>query len=391
MNQEENKKPVVLTREELYRQVWETPMIRLGEKYGISGNGLKKICDRLQVPYPPLGYWAKFQAGKPTKAAALPEANATTLREVTISPTPPPSAAPKIDPAIAEQLKAATTETADIVVPETLRKPHSMIAMWVAEHASKVQEAGRGMWGGYRPEPFTDLDRRKQRILDVLFKTVEKRGFAVKGQAPYQLWLEIGKGKERVDFSLRERMKQVRRSLTEDEKSRGFYSNQQWRQEKVATGELIFTIKTYLEAGLTTKWRDGERRLEDQMSEIVSVLSIAPPLLQERRRRAEEAERRRWEEEQRRQEQQAKRKQDKNRWRRLVELAARWEEAASASRFIEALEALPTDGEQTFDGRTAKEWLTWAREKCAEFDPMRWQPGDVWGNVASVSSWEYRD
>ena len=37
-------------------------MLRLGKRYGISGNGLKKICDRLQVPYPPLGYWAKLRA-----------------------------------------------------------------------------------------------------------------------------------------------------------------------------------------------------------------------------------------------------------------------------------------------------------------------------------------
>src|ERR1700722_989968 len=46
MNQEEKKKPVNITREELYRQVWATPMSRLGTQYGISGNGLKKICVR---------------------------------------------------------------------------------------------------------------------------------------------------------------------------------------------------------------------------------------------------------------------------------------------------------------------------------------------------------
>jgi hypothetical protein len=61
---EEQKKPATISREELYQQVWETPMSHLGEKYGISGNGLKKICDRLNVPYPPRGYWAKLAAGK---------------------------------------------------------------------------------------------------------------------------------------------------------------------------------------------------------------------------------------------------------------------------------------------------------------------------------------
>ena len=53
-----------LTREELYAMVWRTPMSRLAEEFGITGNGLAKICDRLEVPYPPRGYWAKKQAGR---------------------------------------------------------------------------------------------------------------------------------------------------------------------------------------------------------------------------------------------------------------------------------------------------------------------------------------
>jgi hypothetical protein len=44
--------PVTLTREELYALVWELPMIRLGERFGISGTGLAKICKRLSIPYP---------------------------------------------------------------------------------------------------------------------------------------------------------------------------------------------------------------------------------------------------------------------------------------------------------------------------------------------------
>ena len=45
-----------VSREELFRQVWEMPMSRLAEGYGVTGNGLAKICDRLLIPYPPRGY-----------------------------------------------------------------------------------------------------------------------------------------------------------------------------------------------------------------------------------------------------------------------------------------------------------------------------------------------
>lgn len=83
---------------------------------------------------------------------------------------------------------------------------------------------------------------------------------------------------------------------------------------------------------------------------------------EDRRRRwpvrlAEEAKRERREEERRLYQERAKRQQDKNRWRRFVELAARWEEAALAARFIEALRELPADGVGAFGGRTAGEWL----------------------------------
>jgi hypothetical protein len=73
MSEEQQKQPATVSREDLYRQVWETPVLRLGERYGISGNGLKKMCDRLQVPYPPLGYWAKLRAGKSVTATPLPD------------------------------------------------------------------------------------------------------------------------------------------------------------------------------------------------------------------------------------------------------------------------------------------------------------------------------
>ena len=52
---EARPKAVTVTREELFRQVWEMPMSRLAATYGITGNGLAKICDRITIPYPPRG------------------------------------------------------------------------------------------------------------------------------------------------------------------------------------------------------------------------------------------------------------------------------------------------------------------------------------------------
>ncbi len=40
MVDEQQKQPITVRREDLYRQVWEKPMRRLAADYGISGNGL---------------------------------------------------------------------------------------------------------------------------------------------------------------------------------------------------------------------------------------------------------------------------------------------------------------------------------------------------------------
>ena len=56
-----------LTRRAMYDLVWSRPMTKVAEDLGISDVALKKICDKHRIPTPPRGYWAKRDAGKPTK------------------------------------------------------------------------------------------------------------------------------------------------------------------------------------------------------------------------------------------------------------------------------------------------------------------------------------
>ena len=49
-------------RDSLYEEVWTTPLLKLAKTYGISDVGLKKICRKLSIPTPGLGYWAKKEA-----------------------------------------------------------------------------------------------------------------------------------------------------------------------------------------------------------------------------------------------------------------------------------------------------------------------------------------
>jgi hypothetical protein len=60
-------------REQLFGEVWATPVKTLATKYGLSDVGLRKICVALDVPLPPRGYWAALAAGKTISMPVLHE------------------------------------------------------------------------------------------------------------------------------------------------------------------------------------------------------------------------------------------------------------------------------------------------------------------------------
>lgn len=60
------------TREELYDQVWAEPMTKIAERYKVSGSYMARVCTILDVPRPPVGYWAKQAFGKAPARPALP-------------------------------------------------------------------------------------------------------------------------------------------------------------------------------------------------------------------------------------------------------------------------------------------------------------------------------
>jgi hypothetical protein len=64
---------VVLSREELYNEVWSEPIVRVAARLGLSGRGLGKRCARNHIPVPPRGWWAKKQHGHDVRRTPLPK------------------------------------------------------------------------------------------------------------------------------------------------------------------------------------------------------------------------------------------------------------------------------------------------------------------------------
>lgn len=128
-----------IKREELYEQVWSMPLSQLCEKYGLSDNGLRKVCKRLNVPIPWRGYWAKVEAGHKVKKTALPSGAEQSSTQIWRQPKREKTAADEGDVAWLKEREAYESDAAHAIDVVAVRKRwHAAIAPL---HASLEQEA----------------------------------------------------------------------------------------------------------------------------------------------------------------------------------------------------------------------------------------------------------
>ncbi|WP_186125754.1 hypothetical protein [Burkholderia gladioli] len=72
---------ITFERQTLYEEVWTDPVSTVSRRYDLSDNGLRKICIKLGVPLPPVGYWARLRAGQHVKRLPLPRHDGPTTFE----------------------------------------------------------------------------------------------------------------------------------------------------------------------------------------------------------------------------------------------------------------------------------------------------------------------
>lgn len=58
---------MTIPREQLHAEVWAEPLTKVATRHGTYLNILARICQRLNVPRPPQGYWARRAAGNDIK------------------------------------------------------------------------------------------------------------------------------------------------------------------------------------------------------------------------------------------------------------------------------------------------------------------------------------
>jgi hypothetical protein len=380
--------PASLTRQELHALVWAHPVSHLAKRFGISDQGLAKICDRFDIPRPRAGHWNKIAAGKGIATPALPPARTGTDETITIVP---PTAG-GVTPVGHSALAAARQNARPVHVTERLSDPHPIIAGWLADRKEAIAK-GRSVadiWAN-RPvpaAPFTPTERRRLRVLDALLKALEAAQVVVTENGRRGLVARCGR--DEIEFQVKPKLKEVRQPLTPEE--RRWYAGKEYRRELVETDTLVFEVKRWLPGDLPHKWQDGRKgTIETMAGDILVTLLAAFPLMAMARERAEERERLRQIEERRRYELQQQRKLEENRFRRLLEHAGKWREAELARDFLGALRAAIPDSTSLIDGKPAGEWLEWAEARASLHDPLQSDPLGIFETIAKVTNWTYRD
>lgn len=172
--------PPVYRRQDLYDQVWSSPIREVAKHYGLSDVALAKICAKLDVPRPPRGHWAKKAVGKDAPRPPLPP-----LREgVPDEYQPRPGFDSSSDTGIGGEASGLLARERDpamaITVPDEIVTPHPLITKYRGALRKASKKGGIGYEQACLDIRATGeaLDRAL-RIGDALLKALDQRGFAV--------------------------------------------------------------------------------------------------------------------------------------------------------------------------------------------------------------------
>ena len=359
---------ITLSRDELFLRVWSKPVRALAQEYGISDVALAKICKKMDVPVPGLGYWARVAHGQRPRKAKLPKAKPTTRTEYTVQPrldvakVPPRVARPVPDVPLASEYHA--------------REAHGAIKLLaVALEARRVDkdDGQRRLHGdsGATIRLSPAIQPRALLLLDGLAKALAVRGHEVRFTEPPErhrpCTLSVHLSGVEVHLHLVEPLVKAQHQRTPEEEARfkkyGFALARTF--ELRPSGRLVLSVGSHYSG---RKWSDtAHRTLEGQLGKaLLGIEDVAEDRVAANLA-AQEREVREREEQHLRDVEQVK----VNYQRALVEdldkMVARHERASQLRAFLHALDIAVPRQERTAG---FAEWVDWAEARAADLDPL---------------------
>lgn len=299
------------SRDQFHALVWSKPMTHLAREFGLSDVALHKICRKHSIPTPPLGWWAKQQAGKPVRRTPLPVLEVGATDRIVI-------AAPELrgeTPAVASVREEARVRASDGVFDDEERSFPIVDRTIAALRAAAPSDKGLVVSSGadvISCEVAPGSLSRVETVLRRIATAATHQGFVMEAGARGACL--VGSG-ETIGFRLSEEVKRIRHVLTPAEqkqedawrrKSERRWNSNSWDDEfelrprfadwdYVSTGRLGFEMdKVYVERGRGPRstFRDAKvQRLDDMADDIAVALVVLATAKREERERRAEAER----------------------------------------------------------------------------------------------------
>jgi hypothetical protein len=335
---------VVFDRQTLYGEVWKEPVSTVAKRYFVSDVALRKICKKLGVPTPSLGYWAKLAAGKKSPIAKLPADHKGPTRHVRNI---------RIESENTEQAQRVALLLAADPIPvapsplpkEAVGQTHAVIRR-TAKALKKRQFNGRGLLHTDTEDVFSmsvSMANRERAllVLDAIIAAAigvgGQLGQSEKGNRPL---LKL-RG-ESFELSIREPSRRSERELTAQERAKQQRGELHWIPDKhvfVPTGKLHLEVRAEGAYYPLLTLTDSSVQIETRLDTVIpALMQKAADLTVERRMDEERRERERIEEE-RREAVLAGRRQELARLADVEKKATRWHRAAQLRLYADALPA----------------------------------------------------
>jgi hypothetical protein len=342
-----------LNRNELYDLVWSKPMTQLAKEFGLSDNGLRKICKKYEIPIPKMGHWQKIQYGKKVEHEQLGYIDKWINTKIKIieSESQEEHYLTKVARRVNEIEKVCRSL---LPVSESLSNLHILVQAAKNNLSSKKEKKN---WRNLAECIHTDRDllsisvqkhnvSRALRIMNTFIKMAEIRG--------HKMILENQKMILIVDgekFSLRFREKHTRQEI----------KNERWLStEMIPNNILSIKFDYYLEK----EWADKGTLLEVQLPRILAFFELKSIEVKEERLRYKKAQ----EEAERKREIELKIK-ARFEWERkkkdiLINQFDRWNKAENLRHLVARIE------ENNDKSEKVKEWIIWAKQQLDDLDPL---------------------
>jgi hypothetical protein len=348
-------------RESLYEEVWQNPVSKVAEKYGISDVAIAKVCRKLKIPVPGRGFWAKKSAGYAIKRVPLPPfKNAPVLYRA--ERTRPPKLAD--DPTDPELLQIATVEAKALPKPAS---EHPLIEKARTQlMRGKTDEYGRLMRSSSKRcvdvHVSADLLDRALSVMNTLIFALENENLKVSVTEESTSVVAFG---QTIRFGMEEDLQLKERREVES------YSGTKTVNVYERSGRIAFRVWSN-STGERAHWSDGKKKqLEQLLPLCIGGIFRHARLkrIEDEQRKAQEAE---WERQRlEREESSRKEREEQKRFENLELCVSSWQKAQQIREFIKAYElACEKKGESTNSESERGKWIQWARGKADWLDPL---------------------